>query len=135
MHRRTLLTLLLAACAAPADDTPAQTADAAEPGTRVVIPLPPALAASGSQSFDSWMSDFYARALAAGLPAAVLDRELHGLAPDDRVSALAGRRRPGPRPGPAPSGISQSRWATISRAWSPRTASRWAAASAPTCRS
>ena len=43
-------------------------------------------------SFEVWRGQFRERALAAGLPAAVVDRELVGLTPDDRVSSLDGRQ-------------------------------------------
>jgi len=84
------LGLLAASCAAQSSDTPAQ--PVAEPGTRVTTALPPMLTPSGSESFDRWLSDFWPRALAAGVPEAVLGRELRGLTPDDRVSALDGRQ-------------------------------------------
>ncbi|MDP3174171.1 MAG: lytic murein transglycosylase, partial [Phenylobacterium sp.] len=43
-------------------------------------------------SFDVWRGQFRDRAIAAGLPAAVVDRELVGLTPDDKVSSLDGRQ-------------------------------------------
>jgi len=48
--------------------------------------------AAGETYFTSWMSDFYPRALAAGIPRAVAERELAGLAPDPRVEALDARQ-------------------------------------------
>jgi len=92
MDRRTFMSLLLAGCAAPAGDTASQTAPAPEPGTQVVTPLPPPLTPSGSPSFDRWITEFWPRAAAAGVPEAVLGRELRGLTPNDRVSALDGRQ-------------------------------------------
>jgi lytic murein transglycosylase len=89
MDRRTFMSLLLAGCAAPAGDTASQPT---APGTQVVVPLPAPLTPSGSPSFDRWISEFWPRAAAAGVPEAVLGRELRGLTPNDRVSALDGRQ-------------------------------------------
>ncbi len=47
---------------------------------------------SGSPAFDAWLQGFYGRAAAAGVPSAILDRELSGLTPDDRVSSADGRQ-------------------------------------------
>ncbi len=90
MDRRAFMSLLLAGCAAPAGRTASQ--PAVEPGTRLTTPLPSMLTPSGSESFDRWLSAFWPKAIAAGLPEAVLGRELRGLTPDDRVSALDGRQ-------------------------------------------
>lgn len=49
-------------------------------------------AGSGSPAFDAWLQDFYPRAVAAGLPPALLDKELAGLTPDDRVSGADSRQ-------------------------------------------
>jgi membrane-bound lytic murein transglycosylase B len=98
MDRRAFIALLLAGCAPPRGSS-AQPAP--EPGTSVTIPLPPGpppMPPSGSASFDAWLRGFYSRALAAGVPAPVLDRELRGLTPDDRVSALDGRQPEFSRP-------------------------------------
>ena len=42
--------------------------------------------------FTDWLEGFYRKALAAGLPRAVVDRELSGLSPDPRVAALDARQ-------------------------------------------
>ena len=42
---------------------------------------------SGDAAFDGWLNEFYARALAAGWPGDVMQREFAGLAPDPRVVA------------------------------------------------
>ena len=89
MDRRTLLSLLLAGCADPS----------AKPTTTTLLggpvagspPLPP-LAPSGDASFDVWLSGFYGRAVQAGLPSSLLDRELAGLTPDPRVTGLDTRQ-------------------------------------------
>src|SRR5437764_1250158 len=75
MHRRVFLTTALAGCAGaafaqPAGPSPAQL-----------------LGAAGDPAFIDWLNGFYERALAAGAPRAVLDRELSGLSPDPRVAA------------------------------------------------
>jgi len=76
MDRRAFVSLAIAGCAGPSANL-----------------LPAALSASsGSPAFDAWLRDFYGRAMAAGLPAGLLDRQLAGLVPDDRVSSLDSRQ-------------------------------------------
>jgi lytic murein transglycosylase len=41
---------------------------------------------SGDQVFDAWASQFYGKAIRAGVPRAVVERELAGLTPDPRVT-------------------------------------------------
>lgn len=76
MKRRTFL-----ATAAAAMATPALGAD------------PPAPAGGVDIDFATWLAAFRGKALAAGLPAEVLDRELGDLAPDPRVRG-ADRNQP-----------------------------------------
>ncbi|MFN3520858.1 MAG: lytic murein transglycosylase [Phenylobacterium sp.] len=78
MHRRAFVSLLLAAL----------------PGASAAQTAAPLLGASpsGSPAFDAWLQSFYGRAAAAGVPAVVLDRELSGLTPDERVSIADGRQ-------------------------------------------
>ncbi|MDB5423072.1 MAG: peptidoglycan-binding protein, partial [Phenylobacterium sp.] len=45
---------------------------------------PPAV--SGDMVFDAWAAEFSGRALKAGIPRALLDREMAGLTPDPRVT-------------------------------------------------
>ncbi len=47
---------------------------------------------SGDAAFDAWAEAFYERAIKAGLPADLLDRELAGLTPDPRVAGLDTRQ-------------------------------------------
>jgi membrane-bound lytic murein transglycosylase B len=47
---------------------------------------------SGDVNFDSWAAGFYIRAVKAGLPRPLLDRELAGLTPDPKVAALDSRQ-------------------------------------------
>jgi membrane-bound lytic murein transglycosylase B len=96
MDRRAFLSLMLAGCAAQTGSTVAQ--PGVEPGMRVTVPLPPALTPSGSPSFDAWLTSFYPKAAAAGVPQEVLGRELKGLTPNDRVSALDSRQPEFSRP-------------------------------------
>jgi membrane-bound lytic murein transglycosylase B len=42
--------------------------------------------------FQTWLNGFFEKALAAGLPRALLDRELSGLSPDPRIVALDSRQ-------------------------------------------
>jgi len=86
MDRRSFLVLLMAGCADPdpnllppvAGAPPAPTPGAPDPVT------PPTR--SGDPVFDAWAAAFYARAVKAGLPPDLLDRELAGLTPDPRVA-------------------------------------------------
>ena len=50
------------------------------------------LGAGGDAYFTDWLDGFYARAVAAGVPRPVVDRELSGLVPDPRVIAADGRQ-------------------------------------------
>jgi membrane-bound lytic murein transglycosylase B len=52
---------------------------------------PPAV--SGDMVFDAWASDFYGRAVKAGISPAVVTREMAGLTPDPRIS-FADSRQP-----------------------------------------
>jgi membrane-bound lytic murein transglycosylase B len=98
MDRRSFLSMFLASCAAPAGDTASQPQPGLGPGTSVTIPAPAPLTPSGSAAFDAWLTSFYPKAAAAGVPQAVLDRELKGLTPNDRVSALDSRQPEFSRP-------------------------------------
>lgn len=102
MDRRLFLALSLAAVSGgPARAQPATPAAAA------ALPPPP----SGPMSFGDWLASFKARAAVAGIPQAVLDRELAGLTPNDRVSALDGAQPEFSRPASAyiKSALTQSR--------------------------
>ena len=76
MKRRTFL-----ATAAAAMATPALGAD------------PPAAAGEVDIGFATWLADFRSKALAAGLPEDIVDREMGGLTPDPRVRG-ADRNQP-----------------------------------------
>ena len=92
MDRRTFLVLTLAGCADPTTDLlPAVTP--LPPAPTPQLPLPgPSPTQSGDPVFDAWSGEFYARAVKAGLPSELLDRELAGLVPDPRVIALDNRQ-------------------------------------------
>lgn len=98
MDRRVFLVLLLAGCA----DTSPQ-----GPLTAVTPPAPPAPkpqtpsapaptpetpVPAGELAFDTWLKDFRVRAMAAGLSAELLDRELSGVTPDPKVISLDSRQ-------------------------------------------
>ncbi len=77
MHRRMFLALTLAGSAS----TTLALAQSA--------PMPAdLLGATGEAYFIDWLNGFYPRALAAGVPRALLDHELSGLSADPRITAL-----------------------------------------------
>lgn len=97
MDRRVFLVLLLAGCAdtspqgpltavAPPPPAPPPRTPSAPP------PVPATPVPAGELAFDTWLADFRARALAAGLSAQLLDRELAGVTPDPKVISLDGRQ-------------------------------------------
>ncbi len=51
---------------------------------------PPAV--SGDMIFDAWAAEFYGRAIKAGIPRDLLDREMAGLTPDPRVTSRDSRQ-------------------------------------------
>ncbi|MFT4254774.1 MAG: lytic murein transglycosylase, partial [Caulobacter sp.] len=63
----------------PAAPTPPSSVTAVETGGQVA-------------AFNAWLADFKPRAVAAGVPQAVVDRELNGLTPNPRVISLDGRQ-------------------------------------------
>jgi lytic murein transglycosylase len=87
MHRRTVLALAAGALAEPlrglAQSLPPL------PGPQPAPTPTPAelLGASGEGYFIDWLNDFYARAIAQGVPRSVIDPALSGLSPDPRVMA------------------------------------------------
>ena len=97
-HLPLVLFALAAACASPAVKPPAPLRGPLAPPPPAATPplaataeapqvgpvTPPAV--SGDMIFDAWAGEFYGRALKAGVPRAVLDREMAGLTPDPRVA-------------------------------------------------
>lgn len=90
MVRRVLIVLLLAGCAGPAPppmpQAPPQATVPTAPPPEPAAPVAPP--SSGDADFDSWRTNFRAKALAAGISGSVLDRELAGLTPNPRVISL-----------------------------------------------
>jgi lytic murein transglycosylase len=92
-----LICLALAACATT-PKAPPTPRPAPPPAVNVPPPSAPAPAApqptqpltpptvSGDQVFDAWASQFYAKAVRAGVPRTVVEREMAGLTPDPRVT-------------------------------------------------
>ena len=91
MDRRAFLTLLLAGVADPTPDLLPRLA-AAPPSPSDPAPAAGGPTRSGDPAFDAWAAAFYARAIQAGLPADLLDREMAGLTPDPRVGSLDTRQ-------------------------------------------
>ena len=98
MDRRSFLALIVAGCADPSlEPSLGVSAPGAPPapGTPAIPAVPPgpaSLTPSGDPNFDSWLIGFYGRARDAGVPTAVLDRELAGLTPDSRASVQDSRQ-------------------------------------------
>merc|ERR1712034_11252 len=98
MDRRVFLVLLLAGCADTSPQGPLTAispppSPAPKPQTPVApAPTPQTPVPAGELAFDTWMQDFRGRALAAGLSADLLDRELGGVIPDPRVISLDSRQ-------------------------------------------
>ena len=98
MDRRSFLALIVAGCADPSLEPSlgvSSPAPLSAPGTPAVpaVPAPSSsLTPSGDPNFDAWLAGFYPRARDAGVPAAVLDRELAGLTPDPKVSVQDSRQ-------------------------------------------
>ncbi len=98
MDRRSFLALIVAGCADPSLEPSlgvGAPAPQPAPGTPAVpaIPAPStSITPSGDPNFDAWLAGFYNRARDAGVPTAVLDRELAGLTPDSRASSLDSRQ-------------------------------------------
>jgi len=106
-HLSLVLLALVAACASPGPklgppppapqrpEAPPPTRPAPQPSTppesQPVSPVTPP-AVSGDMIFDAWASAFYPKALKAGVPREVLDREMAGLTPDPRVAARDSRQ-------------------------------------------
>ena len=68
-------------------------ADPVSPVLKAVAPAPAPLTRSGDDKFDAWAQAFFARAIGAGWPDAVVRRQLEGLTPDPLVIA-ADRKQP-----------------------------------------
>src|SRR6185437_6583452 len=103
MRRRLLVPVLflLASCASPYASRqapppspaprPAAPPRKAAPAPAAPGPVTPPTT-SGDMVFDAWASDFYPRAIAAGIRPDVLQREMAGLTPDPRVSQRDSRQ-------------------------------------------
>ncbi|MBI1684607.1 lytic murein transglycosylase [Caulobacter hibisci] len=100
MDRRVFLVLLLAGCADTTVNAPLAPSTPVAPPPKVsspAAPTPPSAVTAietGGQvaAFNAWLADFKPRAVAAGVPQAVVDRELDGLTPNPRVISLDGRQ-------------------------------------------
>lgn len=88
IDRRTFIALVVAGCA----DTTTRIPPAPPPTTPGPVPpvTPPPLAPppAPTESFGAWLNGYRDKALAAGIPAAVVQRELEGLTPNQSVVAL-----------------------------------------------
>jgi membrane-bound lytic murein transglycosylase B len=98
IDRRVFLVLLLAGCADTSPQGPLTAITPPQPAPKpqapaAPAPLPATPVPAGELAFDSWLRDFRGRAMAQGLSAALLDRELAGVTPDPKVISLD-RRQP-----------------------------------------
>ncbi|MDO9433542.1 MAG: lytic murein transglycosylase, partial [Phenylobacterium sp.] len=87
MDRRIFLVLLLAGCAGP---TPPKVDAPSPPPPPAPAPsLPPAAPTPSSDAgYEAWRAQFRTRAIGAGLPGPLVDRELAGVTPNPRVITL-----------------------------------------------
>ncbi len=100
MDKRVFLVLLLAGCADTTVNAPLAPSTPVAPPPKVSTPAAPTQPSAvtavetGGQvaAFNAWLADFKPRAVAAGVPQAVVDRELDGLTPNPRVISLDGRQ-------------------------------------------
>ncbi len=100
MDKRVFLVLLLAGCADTTVNAPlAPSTPVAPPpvASTPAAPTPPSAVTAvetGGQvaAFNAWLAEFKPKAVAAGVPQAVVDRELNGLTPNPRVISLDGRQ-------------------------------------------
>ena len=97
IDRRVFLVLLLAGCADTSPQGPLTAVAPPPPAPKPQTPAAPSPAPqtpvpAGELAFDTWLADFRVRALAAGLSAELLDRELSGVTPDPKVISLDGRQ-------------------------------------------
>ncbi|HXA40394.1 MAG TPA: lytic murein transglycosylase [Phenylobacterium sp.] len=102
-HLTLVALALLAACASPAARPPPPAPGPVAPppapatpppaahGAPAVTPVTPP-AVSGDMVFDAWAAEFYGKAVKAGIPRDVLDREMAGLTPDPRVTQRDSRQ-------------------------------------------
>jgi len=100
-HLSLVFLAFLAACASqPAKAPPPRPAPAAPPPPAPVVPAPAAPpvspvtppTVSGDMVFDAWAAEFYGRAIKAGIPRDLLEREMAGLTPDPRVASRDSRQ-------------------------------------------
>lgn len=90
MDRRAFLLLTLAGCADPRlEPSLTQVAGTTSPPPPAPAPVP---TVSGDPNFDAWLAQFKPKAVLAGVPQAVVDRELANLTPDTGVVASDGRQ-------------------------------------------
>ena len=97
IDRRVFLVLLLAGCADTSPQGPLTAVTppappAPKPQPSAPLPAPATPVPAGELAFDTWLQDFRGRAMAQGLSAALLDRELAGVTPDPKVISLDSRQ-------------------------------------------
>ncbi|WGM37159.1 lytic murein transglycosylase [Caulobacter sp. NIBR1757] len=91
MDRRAFLLLTLAGCADPQLEPTLTQVAGTSPGP-APPPAGPAPVVSGDPNFDAWLAQFKPKAVLAGVPQEVVDRETAGLTPDTGVVASDGRQ-------------------------------------------
>jgi lytic murein transglycosylase len=93
MDRRAFLLLTLAGCADPQlEPTLTQVAGTTPPPGPAPAGPAPVPVVSGDPNFDAWLAQFKPKAVLAGVPQAVVDRETAGLTPDTGVVDSDGRQ-------------------------------------------
>lgn len=92
INRRIFIALAVAGCADTSTRAPPVIVPPTTPAPPPPLPPAPTPPSSGNVGFDTWLRGYRGKALAQGIPAAVLDRELSGLTPNPQIAALDGKQ-------------------------------------------
>jgi lytic murein transglycosylase len=88
IDRRTFIALVLAGCADSTHQMPPVIATPPPPPPPPPAPAPAPPPVAADAGFEAWLASYRQKALAAGLPGSLLDRELSGLTPNAKIASL-----------------------------------------------